>query len=77
MTNDKTTRKHVRYVQDVGIVTNPDALLTVETVCALVGCKPDTVRAWVKVQKFPPPVHLGRNQRWRSAVVTDWLRSRD
>ena len=55
---------------------NPDALLTVDTVAALCGCRPDTVRDWVRKGRFPAPIHLGLRVRWRAQLVTDWLRDR-
>lgn len=77
MTEEIKRRKRApRARQDVAVSTNPDALLTVETVAELIGCKPDTLRKWVGVGRFPQPLHMGRAIRWRAAVVNDWMRSR-
>lgn len=65
-----------RTRQDIAVSTNPDALLTVETVSALIGCKPDTLRKWTVAGRFPQPLHMGRAIRWRAQVVNDWMRSR-
>lgn len=69
-------RRAPRAKQDIAVSTNPDALLTVETVAALVGCRPDTVRKWVAEGRFPQPIRLGRAVRWRAEVVNGWMRAR-
>lgn len=77
MNEEITRRKRTpRVKQDPAVSTNPDALLTAETVSALVGCRPDTVRKWVKEGRFPQPINLGRAVRWRAQVVNDWMKAR-
>jgi excisionase family DNA binding protein len=72
----KTRKRVPRVKQDPAVSTNPDALLTVETVAELIACKPDTLRKWVSAGRFPQPLHMGRAIRWRAQVVNEWMRSR-
>lgn len=77
MTEEIARRKRAPHAkQDVAASKNPDALLTAETVSTLVGCRPDTVRQWVREGRFPKPLHIGRAVRWRAEVVNDWMRER-
>lgn len=62
--------------QDPAVSVNPDALLTAATVADLCGCRPNTVRDWVRQGRFPKPLRMGRNTRWRAQVVTEWLQAR-
>lgn len=78
MTEENSPRKRApRAKQPIAVSTNPDALLTVDTVAALVGCRPDTVRDWVRKGRFPKPLHIGRGVRWPARVVNDWMRARE
>lgn len=79
MTEETTVRRKraPRKRQDIAASTNPDALLTVDTVAALIGCRPDTVRKWVTERKFPEPIRLAdRHVRWRAEIVNQWMRDR-
>lgn len=72
----ETRKRAPRAKQSVAVSTNPDALLTIETVAELTGYKPDTVRKLVLKGGFPKPLHLGRSKRWRAEVVNTWMRER-
>jgi excisionase family DNA binding protein len=74
MTETQTRKRAPRALQNPAVSTNPDALLTVETVAELIGYKPDTVRKLVLKGGFPKPTHVGRSVRWPARVVNDWLR---
>lgn len=74
MTETQTRKRAPRARQNVAVSTNPDALLTVETVAELIGYKPDTVRKLVLKGGFPKPQHIGRSVRWRAQVVNDWMK---
>jgi excisionase family DNA binding protein len=72
----ETRKRAPRAKQSLTVSTNPDALLTIETVAELTGYKPDTVRKLVIKGSFPKPFHLGRAKRWRAEVVNAWMRER-
>ncbi len=57
---------------------NPDSLMHIDTVCAVVGLKRTSIydRMRDTVRPFPQPVRLStRCSRWRSGDVTEWLRA--
>jgi predicted DNA-binding transcriptional regulator AlpA len=75
----ETRKRAPRAKQSLTVSTNPDALLTIETVAELTGYKPDTVRKLVLKGGFPKPFHLGgskHSKRWRAEVVNAWMRER-
>lgn len=49
-------------------------LLDIETVAAIVGVNPRTVRRWAEQRLFPAPIRVGpRILRWRRADVRNYL----
>ena len=51
-----------------------DPLLSVETVCAVVGGKRSWLLKKVQLGKFPQPVRIGvRFTRWRASEVREWV----
>lgn len=60
--------------QQIDLELNPDALLTVNTVAALYGIKPRTVRYRSKLNEMPAPVHRGRAVRWVAGEICADLR---
>lgn len=75
-TERPTRRAHRKQTQDVGAARDPDALLTVSTVSAIIGFSPITVRAWARTGKFPTGILIGRNRRWRARDVRAWMSER-
>jgi excisionase family DNA binding protein len=62
------------YKQPIEAANVPDALLTVDVVCALVGLAPRTIRDRVKKGTFPSPAYRSRRMvRWRAEAVHAWL----
>ncbi len=52
----------------------PDALLKLQTVCALTGLSRATIFRKTAAGSFPQPARLGtRCTRWRAGDVTAWL----
>lgn len=52
------------------------ALLKIDTVCAVVGMSPSSLRRAVAAHTFPEPLRIGtRCTRWRSDDVRRWLAS--
>jgi predicted DNA-binding transcriptional regulator AlpA len=50
----------------------PNALLTIDTVCAMTGLP----RTFIyRAKDFPAPARIGnsRQMRWHSAAVNDWI----
>lgn len=76
MTETQTRQRTPRVKQSLAASTNPDALLTTETVAELTGYQPDTLRKLVLKGRFPKPLHVGRAVRWRAEVVNAWMRER-
>lgn len=75
----RETRNRVRPVQDVSAAQDPDALLTIQTVAALIGFKPPTIREWSRAATddgFPKPRHIGRHTRWKAREVRAWMKGR-
>ena len=53
-------------------------LLTLKQVSELVGVTRQTIWAWVRHGRFPPPVAIGRNRKlWSRAVIERLLAGRD
>ncbi|MDP2005528.1 MAG: AlpA family phage regulatory protein [Rubrivivax sp.] len=60
--------------QPIEAASLPDALLKVQTVCAVVGLSSPTIYRKVATGDFPEPVRLGaRCTRWKSGDVQSWL----
>lgn len=54
----------------------PDALLKIQTVCAVTGQSESSVRRGVAAGTFPKPVKRGtRCTRWVAGSVSAWLQS--
>ncbi len=57
---------------------NPDSLMHIDTVCAVVGLKRTSIydRMRDAERPFPQPIRLSaRCSRWRSGDVTEWLKA--
>lgn len=58
---------------------NPDALLHIDTVCAIVGLSRTSIYDRMRIaapNAFPQPIRLSaRCSRWRAESVTDWLKA--
>ena len=53
-----------------------DALLKIQTVCAVTGLSASSVNRKVADGSFPAPIKLGRRcTRWKSGHVTCWIRA--
>ena len=48
-------------------------LLKVNQVCEITGFGRTTIYRWVKLNKFPKPITIGKNIRWYSADVEAWI----
>ena len=48
----------------------PDRLLSIRSVRALIDVSDRGLRRWIAAGKFPPPdVRIGRNLRWRQSTI--------
>ena len=75
-THTAPSPKRQRTPQPIDAASNPNALLTVETVSALIGLSRATVYQFETEGRFPRAVRLGtRCTRWRAADVTNWLKA--
>ena len=53
---------------------SPNALLRIETVCALVGLSKSTIYSLIARELFPSPIQLSKRcSRWSSAQIHEWL----
>jgi predicted DNA-binding transcriptional regulator AlpA len=66
-------RGRPKFVQDIAVASDPDALLTVETVSALTSYRPSVVRKLANSGRLPAPVRVGRLVRWRAGEIRAWL----
>lgn len=65
-----------RKPQPLDVLQIEDALLTIETVCAVTAQSPSSVCRGVAARTFPAPIKRGiRCTRWVSADVSAWLKS--
>lgn len=48
-------------------------LLSIEQVQAATGLAPSTLYALVAENKFPKPVKIGRQNKWRESTLIAWL----
>jgi prophage regulatory protein len=52
---------------------NPDALLRLKDVCALIGVGRSTIYKWVELSSFPKPIRVGaRSVRWKASDLAQW-----
>lgn len=51
----------------------PGCLLTLSQVSTGMGVEQRTVRRWVKEKKFPQPISLNGQIRWRSDQILEWV----
>lgn len=76
MGNTAPSPKRQRNAQPIEAAQHPDALLTVETVAALVGLSRASVYEFERTGRFPQAVRMGtRCTRWRAGDVTNWLKA--
>jgi len=74
----KTKTKHTPHkTQPISAAENPDALLQVMTVAALIGCGRSTVYLLGKTDPtFPKPIKRGlRFTRFKACDITAWLKN--
>lgn len=65
-----------RNPQPIEVAANPDSLLNVETVSALIGAGRSRIYDLESKGLFPSAIRLGtRCTRWRAGDVTDWLKA--
>ena len=70
----RTRERSTAPRQPIEAASLPDALLKVQTVCAVVGLSSPTIYRKVATGDFPEPVRLGaRCTRWKSGDVQVWL----
>lgn len=63
--------------QEIAAAADPDALVPVHVVAALIGLSGDTVRRMAKAGRFPKPHALNSHVvRWRAGDVRDWLKAK-
>lgn len=75
MNTEAAPTKH-RAPQSMEVAMNPDALLTIETVCALTGLAKSTIREMVRGVRFPAPVRMNpKVVRWRARDVHAFISS--
>lgn len=62
--------------QSIAVLQLPDALLRRATVVQVTGMSSSTIDRAVRAGRFPAPLKHGlRCTRWRSADVSEWVRS--
>jgi prophage regulatory protein len=62
--------------QPLSILNQPNALLKIRTVTAVVGLSDSSVRKLIREGSFPKPIRFGqRCSRWRSADINRWLQA--
>ena len=73
-TSNRTGRREP--TQPVNVLQLDDALLKIQTVCAVTGLSASTIRRGVVDGSFPKPVKRGtRCTRWVSRDVSAWLKA--
>lgn len=61
--------------EEIAAAADPDALLSVRVVAALVGLHVRSLERRWRQGLFPPPVYLSPQlKRWRAGAVRQWLR---
>lgn len=62
--------------EEIASAGDPDAMIAVHIVAALIGLGPLTIRRMVKRGTFPEPHAWNRKTvRWRAGDVRDWLKT--
>ena len=56
---------------------NTDPYLTKKAAARLIGFSTSYVDKMVKAGKFPPPIKIRDNVRWRTSVVVSWMEERE
>ena len=57
----------------------PDRIMRIGDVCALLGVRETSLRRWIKVGHFPPPMKIGPKDSqasmsgWLASEVADWV----
>jgi prophage regulatory protein len=75
ITTDRKARPRPER-QPVDVLNLPDALLTIRTVCSVIGMSESSLRRAVRAGDFPQPIRRGtRCTRFISAHVSAWLRA--
>ena len=54
-----------------------DDLWTAEMVCKYLGIAKYTLYRYVKDGIVPPPIKLGRNNRWKKSTIEKWVKELD
>lgn len=64
----------MQHLQPISAAKLPNALLTIQTVCAVTGLDRKFIYRATAAKKFPAPVRIGcsRQMRWRSSDVNAW-----
>jgi predicted DNA-binding transcriptional regulator AlpA len=50
-------------------MTAPSKPLSISEVCGMLNITPPTLKRWVEAGRFPPPLAIGKRQRWAAHVV--------
>lgn len=75
--NPNASRTRRATKEEIAAASDPDALLPIRTVCALVGLGATSIRQGVKKGTFPAPSHLNRRVvRWPARVIRAYLQER-
>lgn len=70
----KAIRPNRDRTQPLSAASLPDALLKMNTVCAVTGLSPSSIYRKTATGEFVTPVRLGaRCTRWRAADVRNWM----
>ena len=55
----------------------PHAVFRIAQLAPLIGVSTSTIRRWVRLNKFPPPIRLGEQSvAWRRRDIDAWLSER-
>lgn len=49
--------------------------ITVKEIAVIMDVDDETVRRWVRTKKLPPPLSIGRGQKWGRDYFINWIRS--
>jgi len=50
-----------------------DRLLNIKEVCKIVGLKKSTIYLYIKQNKFPKAVKIGKLSRWKLSEIRRWI----
>ena len=53
-----------------------DRTVTIQEVADALQVAPSTVRRWVRADRFPAPLRIGRSWRWTLPVISQWIEER-